>query len=104
MDHGGVAVRVGVWHRGAGEIGNQLADFLLRQIGLQRNGMAAGGLCDMDGALDVRRAGLPQIVDDVAQCLGDVLIRIGGGNGRDDESRAAEMFNRESKRLEMLEL
>ena len=68
-----------------------------RQIGLQRNRMAAGGLRDMDGALDIRRAGLPQIVDDVAQRLGDVVVGIGSRNGRDDEGVAAEMFNRESK-------
>lgn len=97
MDHGGIAIRIRIWHGRSGKIENQLVDFLFRQISLQRNGMAAGGLRDMDGALDIRRAGLPQIVDDVAQRLRDVLIRIGGGNGRDDERRAAEMFNGKSK-------
>ena len=97
MDHGGIAIRIRIWHGRSGKIENQLVDFLFRQISLQRNGMAAGGLRDMDGALDIRRAGLPQIVDDVVQRLRDVLIRIGGGNGRDDERRAAEMFNSKSK-------
>ena len=77
VDHGRIAVRIRIWHGRAGEIVNQLVDFLFRQTGLQRNGMAASGLRDVDGALDVRRAGLPQVVDDVAQCLGNVLIWIG---------------------------
>ena len=97
MDHGGIAIRIGVRHGGASEIGNQLADFLFCYIRFQRNSMAAGGLRDVDGTLDIRRAGLPQVVDDIAQRLGDVLIRIGCGNGRDDERRAAEMFNGKSK-------
>ena len=97
MDHGGIAVRIGIWHGGMGKIGNQLADLLFRQIGLQRNGMAAGGLRDVDGALHIRRAGLPQVIDNIAQCLGDVLIRIGRRNGCDDERVAAEMFNGETK-------
>ena len=59
--------------------------------------MAASGLRDVDGTLDIRRAGLPQVVDDIAQRLGDVLIRIRGGNGRDDERRAAKMLNGKSK-------